>query len=52
MKIHSSSKKKTQQDGSVRELTNIGVRYDESSSKKGKKDALNVFVKVPKQSPI
>jgi hypothetical protein len=40
------------QDMSGRELTNIGVRYDESSSKKGKKDALNVFINVPKQSPI
>lgn len=37
--------------GVEKKLTNIGVRYDESSSKRGKKDPLNVFIKVPKQSP-
>jgi hypothetical protein len=35
----------------VAELTHIGVRYVDSSSKKGKKEALNVLIKVPKISP-
>jgi hypothetical protein len=35
----------------VAELTHIGVRYDDSSSKKFKKADLNVLIKVPKISP-
>lgn len=31
--------------------THIGIRYDESSSKKGKKAALNVLISVPNISP-
>lgn len=32
-------------------LTHIGVKYDDSSSKKGRKEALNVLIKVPNISP-
>lgn len=35
----------------VSKLTHIGNIYDDSSSKKGKKEALNVLIKVPKISP-
>ena len=33
------------------EHTHIGVRYEDSSSKKGKKEALKVLIKVPNISP-
>ena len=35
----------------LKEHTHIGVRYDDSSSKKGKKEALKVLIKVPNISP-
>jgi len=35
----------------LKEHTHIGVKYDDSSSKKGKKEALKVLIKVPNISP-
>ena len=35
----------------LKEHTHIGVRYDDSSSKKGKKLALKDLIKVPNISP-
>ena len=42
---------KHRRQGTKQLLTHIGIMYDKISSKKGKKDTLNVLISEPNKSP-